>query len=84
MTEEIKVKITLPENVSEVIKQQKINTLYDLLSKNDKSSDKDTKFKKISWFFLKILNIQADYVILYLYAKSAFTKIKFGGRFYEN
>ena len=48
MTEEIKVKITLPENVSEVIKQQKINALYDLLSKNDKSSDNNTKFKKIS------------------------------------
>ena len=33
MGENLKVKITLPYKVSEVIKQQKINTLYDLLSK---------------------------------------------------
>ena len=45
MTEEIKVKITLPENVTEVIKQQKINTLYDLLSKSGNSSEKNTEFK---------------------------------------
>ena len=32
MRENLKVKITLPDKVSEVIKQQKINTLYDLLS----------------------------------------------------
>ena len=48
MTEEIKVKITLPENVTEVIKQQKINTLYDLLNKSGNSSEKNTEFKKIS------------------------------------
>ena len=46
--QEIKVKITLPENVTEVIKQQKINTLYDLLSKSSNSSEKNTEFKKIS------------------------------------
>ena len=40
--------ITLPENVTEVIKQQKINTLYDLLSKSSNSSEKNTEFKKIS------------------------------------
>ena len=33
MGENLKVKVTLPDKVSEVIKQQKINTLYDLLSK---------------------------------------------------
>lgn len=48
MTEEIKVKITLPENVTEVIKQQKINALYDLLSKSSNSSDKNINYKKIS------------------------------------
>ena len=48
MTEEIKVKITLPENVTEVIKQQKINTLYDLLSKSSNSSEKNINYKKIS------------------------------------
>ena len=84
MTEEIKVKITLPENVTEVIKQQKINTLYDLLNKSSNSSEKNINYKKISWFFLNLLKIRADYAILYLYAKSAFKEIKFGGRFYEN
>ena len=48
MTEEIKVKITLPENVTEVIKQQKINTLYDLLNKSSNSSEKNINYKKIS------------------------------------
>ena len=48
ITGEIKVKITLPENVTEVIKQQKINTLYDLWSKSGNSSEKNTEFKKIS------------------------------------
>ena len=34
MGENLKVKVTLPDKVSEVIKQQKINTLYDLLNKS--------------------------------------------------
>ena len=33
MGENLKVKITLPDKVSEVIRQQKINALYDLLNK---------------------------------------------------
>ena len=37
--ENIEVKITIPENVSDVIRQKKINTLYDILSSVSKNAE---------------------------------------------
>lgn len=34
----IKVKVHIPENVSETVKQQKINRLYDILKPKNKKS----------------------------------------------
>ena len=35
----IKVKITYPDNVPEIIKQAKINRIYDILTKNEKKKE---------------------------------------------
>jgi len=35
----IRVKITYPDNVPEVIKQAKINRIYDILTKNEKKKE---------------------------------------------